>query len=293
MRIRIGVWQKDDSRGTVLVLPGRTEYIEKYAWVADELGKRGFSTLAIDWRGQGLADRLISDARVGHIEKFSDYQKDLSAALEVARQLGLPQPMHMIGHSMGGGIGLRAVIEGLPVNSCAFTGPMWGIRMSAVVRPFGWALSHAAPVLGMGSKLPPSTTYEHYLLLEPFEGNVLTTDPDMYELMRMQIERRPELALGGPSLVWLREALKETRYLAGLASPDLPCITFLGGNERIVDTQRVRDRMSAWPRGELDVIAGAEHEILMETPPTRAHVFERLDTLFSDASAASATNLHA
>ncbi|MFM2355698.1 MAG: lysophospholipase, partial [Pseudomonadota bacterium] len=55
LRIRVGIW-REGSRGTVLMFPGRTEYIEKYAHVATAMGKAGYATLIIDWRGQGLAD---------------------------------------------------------------------------------------------------------------------------------------------------------------------------------------------------------------------------------------------
>ena len=283
VRIRVGYWPKDDAKGTVLILPGRSEYIEKYASGAEELAARGYAALAIDWRGQGLADRLLDDARVGHVDRFTDYQKDLAAALRAARHLDLPRPWFMLGHSMGGGIGLRAVMEGMPVQACAFTGPMWGIYMSPVIKPFGWMLSHAMPVVGLGTRLPPSTRYENYVLAEPFEGNILTRDPEMYAVMRSQMERYPALALGGPSLIWFREALVECKHLASRPSPDLPCICFVGAEEKIIDVQSCRDRMAIWPRGELDIIPNAEHEVLIETPEVRKHIYDRLDALFSRA----------
>lgn len=281
VRIRVGHWPVEDVKGTVLLFPGRTEYMEKYAITAGELADRGYATLAIDWRGQGLADRLLDDRRVGHVLHFTDYQKDVAAALRAARQLDLPRPWHLLGHSMGGGIGLRAAMEGLPVQSCAFTGPMWGIYMSGVLRPIGWALAMALPVAGLGHRLPPSTRYENYVLAEPFEGNVLTKDAAMYDMMRRQLEAHPELALGGPSLIWFREALVETRHLASRASPDLPCICFVGEDEKIIDVERCRQRMAAWPRGELDIVEGAEHEVLMETPAVRGRVLDRMVALFS------------
>jgi len=124
-RIRVGHWPVSGAKGTVLLFPGRTEYIEKYGPAASDLAARGLGTIAIDWRGQGLADRLLDDPRVGHVDAFSDYQKDVAAMLRAARALSLPRPFYLLAHSMGGCIGLRAVIEGLPVQAAAFTGPMW------------------------------------------------------------------------------------------------------------------------------------------------------------------------
>lgn len=282
VRLRVGLWPVKGARGTVLLFPGRTEYIEKYGATAGELAARGLSTLAIDWRGQGLADRLLTDPNIGHVAKFTDYQRDIAALLRAARELDLPRPYYLLAHSMGGCIGLRAVMEGLPVQACAFTGPMWGIHMSPLMRPIGWAMAMAGTAMGFGGMLTPNTSAESYVLTQGFDGNTLTTDPGMYKMMQDQLAAQPDLALGGPSLHWLREALLETRHLASRASPDLPCVTFLGTQEAIVDSAAVRARMQIWPRGALEVVDTAQHELLMETPDIRNHVFDRLGALFSN-----------
>jgi len=282
IRVRVGLWPAtSEARGTVLLFPGRTEYIEKYGATAAELAKRGFATLAIDWRGQGLSDRLLDDRRVGHVVRFSDYQKDIAAMLRAARMLDLPRPFNLLGHSMGGAIGLRAVMEGLAVQACAFTGPMWGIYMRPILRPIGWATAFVGPMLGFGTRLTPNSSHEYYVLNQEFDGNTLTHDRDMYRMMQDQLKAHSELGLGGPSLIWLREALGECRTLAGRASPDVPCITFLGSDEAIVDRVAVRARMQTWPRGTLDQVVGAHHEVLMETPEIRARVFDRVEALFN------------
>lgn len=284
VRIRVAFWcPEGEARGTVLMFPGRTDYIEKYGDTARELVSRGFATLVVDWRGQGLADRLLDDVRLGHVNVFTDYQKDIAAALRVASEADLPRPFHMIGHSMGGAIGMRAVMEGLPVQSCAFSGPMWGIYMSAALKPLGWVLSHVAPIVGMGNKLPPSTNYESLVLNQPFDGNPLTTDTEMYDMMREHMLAHPELGIGGPTLVWLRESLTECRNLLRRASPNIPCLTFLGSEEQIIDCEAVRQRMDRWPLGILDVVDGARHEVLMESPEIRRHAFDRLEELFTSS----------
>lgn len=283
VRIRIGHWRPvGPAQGTVLMFPGRTEFIEKYGHVARQLAARGYATLAIDWRGQGLSDRPLKDGRIGHVAQFIDYQKDIAAVMRAARELDLPRPFHLLAHSMGGAIGLRAVMEGLPVQTCAFTAPMWGIQLSPAMRPFAQALAFGGTRLGFGEHVAPNFPPESYVLTQSFEGNTLTTDADMYKQMQDQLAAHPELGLGGPSLNWLRESLSETSHLVERSSPDIPCVTFLGSVEKIVDTQRIHDRMEVWPRGTLEIIDGAEHEVLMEAPATRAAVFDRLEILFSN-----------
>lgn len=279
-RIRVGSWPLDKAKGTVLLFPGRTEYIEKYGITARELAGRGLATMAVDWRGQGLADRLLDDPLIGHVETFPDYQKDVAAMMRAARELGLPRPYFLLAHSMGGCIGLRAVMEGIGVQAAAFTGPMWGIYIKPQLRFIAGMMARTMPRLGRGTDLPPGTGRDPYVLTAPFKDNMLTGDAQMFDMMRDQINAHPELALGGPSYVWLREALAETAHLANRAAPSLPAVTWLGSNERIVNTRHVHTRMETWKGGRLEMIEGGEHEVLMGTDAQRRLVMDGIEKLF-------------
>ena len=283
VRIRIGVWGAQSSAGTVLLFCGRTEYVEKYAIIADELLQRGYATVVIDWRGQGLADRLLDNPNIGHVNDFADYQLDVAAVLDATRALSLPEPLYLLGHSMGGSIGLRALYEGLPVTAAAFSGPMWGIAMAPYLRPVAWGLGRAMPAAGLGNVIAPGTSQTHYVLASPFEDNTLTRDPAMWAMMRDQLKAHPELALGGPSVTWLRKALDDTNALAARPSPDIPCITFMGDNERIVHVPRVHERMNNWPGSTLHIIKNAEHEVMMEDAASRAWLFDTMAEAFAKA----------
>ena len=293
LRLRVAHYPADGpAHGTILLFPGRTEYVEKYGRTAAEFSARGYHTLTIDWRGQGLADRMLEDVRTGHVQVFEDYQKDVTAFLQVADVLNLPQPMHLIGHSMGGCIGLRAAMDGLDVQSCVFTGPMWGIRIAHAVRPAAWALSWSSARVGLGHIFAPGTSPECYIATGDFDDNTLTTSRDGWEYMRRQVLACPELQLGGPSLNWLHEALAECRSLARRPAPNLPCLTFMGANERIVDVPRIYSRMANWPGGQLEIITPGEHEVFMEAKTTRERVLDQCIAHFEGA-AASGTALTA
>ncbi|MEQ9259215.1 MAG: alpha/beta hydrolase [Roseovarius sp.] len=280
-RIRVGLWQPEAARGTVFLFPGRTEYIEKYGRAARAFAGCGYATFTIDWRGQGLADRLADDAMSGHVGRFTDYQMDVRAMLAAAEQMGLPRPWYLLAHSMGGCIGLRAVMEGMPVAACTFSGPMWGIQMSEALRPVAWSLSWSGKRLGLGTRYAPGTATGSYVLTEPFETNRLTRDREMYQYMVDHLVAQPELGLGGPSLRWLHEALVETRALARRPSPALPCLTLMGSEEDIVDVSRIRDRMAKWPGGRTEIVPGGRHEVLMEDAETRAHLFGLICDFFA------------
>ncbi len=281
VRIRLGLWgpapdRAQDPAGTILLFPGRTEYIEKYGRTVRRFAAAGLTTLVVDWRGQGLADRLIGDKMSGHVLHFDDYQHDVTAMVDAARQLDLPRPWFLLGHSMGGGIGLKSVMDGLPVAAASFSAPMWGIRISAALRPVAWSLGWSSRNAGFGHVYAPGTSPKSYVLAEPFESNRLTSDPESYRHMISQITAHPELTIGGPSLRWLYESLQGTRQMWRRPSPDLPCLCLLGSEEDIVDTSRVHDRMARWPGGELEVAAGARHEVLQEAPAIRDPLIARL-----------------
>jgi lysophospholipase len=279
MRIRAAWWKAGD-KGTVFLLPGRTECIEKYGRAAGDLVQRGFSVITIDWRGQGLADRALADRLSGHVGDFAEYQEDLDALLAEARRAELPGPFFLMAHSMGGCIGLRALMRGLPFRAAVFSAPMWGIAMAAWLRPVAQMMTALAVPLGFSGRYSPTTGPEAYLLQVPFEGNVLTTDREMWAYMRDQVQAVPDFALGGPSLAWLRAALAECAALATLDAPRVPAICALGTAEKVIDVPPVHLRMAGWANGQLDLYPGAEHEIMMEGPSVRGRFFDRAAALY-------------
>ncbi|MBL6429325.1 MAG: alpha/beta hydrolase [Maritimibacter sp.] len=278
VKIRLAHWPKSGrrkARGTVLLFPGRTEYAEKYGPAAAEFAAQGYDMIAVDWRGQGIADRVAEDKLLGHVADFDDYQVDVDTVMAAVAELDLPKPYYLIGHSMGGCIGLRALHRNLPVNAAVFSAPMWGIGLATWLRPVAWSLSWLTHSFGDGTKLSPATKREGYVQIAPFEDNQLTKDPEMWAFMQRQLVAHPELALGGPSVTWLYLALRETASLARTPPPAIPTLTFLGADERIVATEPVHKVMEHWKNGELVVVPKAEHEIMMEVPDTRAMFYQR------------------
>ena len=280
LKIRVAHWTGVDVKGTILLFPGRTEYIEKYGPAAAGFLSRGYATIAIDWRGQGISQRTTDNPILGDVADFKDYQNDVAAALAHARHLNLPEPYYLVAHSMGGCIGLRALMEGLPVKAAVFSAPMWGILMAPAMRLLAWAISSASRVMGFEQKMAPGQETSAYVTRIGFEENTLTSDLEMFTLMQTQVTSQPDFVLGGPSLRWLNESLREMRGLAGKPSPDMPCVTFLGSDEEIVDPDAIRTRMAHWTDGALHLLHGGRHEVLMETPQMRGLVFDEIAALF-------------
>src|SRR5438445_13459189 len=76
--LRFARWAPPPGRkGTICLLPGRAEFIEKYFETVRDLRARGFAVAMLDWRGQGLSERALSNSRKRYVRSFSDYGNDL------------------------------------------------------------------------------------------------------------------------------------------------------------------------------------------------------------------------
>ncbi|WP_204328396.1 alpha/beta hydrolase, partial [Stenotrophomonas maltophilia] len=62
------------AKGTVCLLQGRAEFIEKYYETIGDLRRRGFAVVAFDWRGQGESARDVADPHKGHVGRFGHYR---------------------------------------------------------------------------------------------------------------------------------------------------------------------------------------------------------------------------
>ena len=284
VRLRVVYWPVEQAKGTIFLFSGRTEYAEKYGHIAQDVTQAGYALITMDWRGQGLSDRIAKDTRLGHVESFDDYQRDVAELLGAGQDLGCPEPFHMIAHSMGGCIGLRALIEGFPDEKVIFSAPMWGINLPAIARPLPYILPKIMGVFGLGERIAPGTSIENYVLDAPFAENMLTTDQAYYAYLGTHAQAVPEFALGGPTVDWVGYAAYETKRLGRLARPQNPVLTFLGSDEQIVSVPAIHNMHRNWPSAELRIVDGARHEIMMEQDMARSRFLtEGLAFLQADA----------
>lgn len=277
--MRAAIWPKG-TKGTVFFFPGRTEYVEKYSDAARYMGDHGYASISIDWRGQGLTERPKHNQRIGHVNSFNDFQNDVDALIAHARAERLPRPWFLVAHSMGGLIGLRTLMDKDEFARAAFSAPMWGLPIAPHMRMIAWTVSGISATLGLGERHTPGTGKVSDPAAAPFEGNLLTTDPKMFDWMKAQVTAHPDLALGGPSLGWLWAALREMHTLARRAAPAVPCFTFLGSDEAIVNSDTIHVRLASWDGAQLETVEGGRHETLMEDEATRTRLYARIAAHF-------------
>ncbi|MCW1934043.1 alpha/beta fold hydrolase [Pararhodobacter zhoushanensis] len=277
VQIRLAHWP---GARHVLILPGRTEYIEKYGELVRDLGAAGWGALVVDWRGQGLADRALSDPLCGHVSDFAEFQRDLDAVLAVAKTLA-PGPLPWIAHSMGGCIALRGLMRGKTPAAVAFSAPMLGLPLPPVQAALLRLVTPLARLVGADGGYAPTTGPTYGLTSMGFGENNLTTDRAQFDRMKAQVLGDARLSLGGPSLRWMGAALKEIAALAPLPAPAVPALFGLGSDDTIVAHPAIRARVTGWPDAALIDYPGARHELLMERPEVRDDFLARILTLFA------------
>ncbi|HIP23735.1 MAG TPA: alpha/beta hydrolase [Rhodobacteraceae bacterium] len=276
-RIRFALWG-GGTKGLAVVLPGRTECLEKYGRMASMLLARGLAVAIIDWRGQGLSDRLNNSTAVGHVDDFTDYQDDLQTVLSHPEVQAITGPRIMFAHSMGGCIGLRALLTDNAFKAAVFSAPMWGLNLPGPNKFLAPLLANVGVALGFGKKTLAGQPKGFYLTREPFEGNNLTHDQNFWDYMREQITKYPALALGTPSFKWLKGALGEFKYFDTAAMPTIPCLMFVGSDESVVSPAAIRKHSPQFANGTLVEIDGARHEVWMETPERQAQSWAAIDS---------------
>ncbi|MEM5518669.1 alpha/beta fold hydrolase [Henriciella sp. AS95] len=277
LRACVAPSQAAKPRGTAIICPGRTEFIEKYFETARDLQSRGFAVVILDWPGQGLSDRLLDDPAKGHIDRFETFMGALRNGLDALRD-ELPRPYVSLAHSMGGAIALAAIAQKLvKVEAAAFSAPMWGLPINFVARYFIWAM-RALGKSGDYARQPGPD--------ETFESNIVTHDRARWQLQRNLIDVAPELKLGQVTWGWLGaslDILDRTTKPALLRGIDIPVYVASAGEEKLVDNKAHTRVAQNLPHCTHEVIDGACHEILMETDDKRAQFWAGFDALLSTA----------
>ena len=246
------------------MFPGRADYIEKYGALANFCHSNNFNVIAIDWRGQGLSDRLLDDKNIGHIENFKNYQNDVEVLVKEAEEANLVKPWIIFAHSMGGLIGLRTLQDLLVFEKVVFTSPMWGIQMPPILKSGASIIMSLMSLIGKMETYAPTASPETRILNEEYEFNKLTSDIQNFKLLRQQIIQYPDLQIGGPSTAWVSAALDEIEFQIGNEPPVTPALCFLGDKEEIIDNLAVREFCKKWDSCDLISIPEAKHDLLME-----------------------------
>lgn len=281
--LRTALFRKSDAKGTVVLLNGRSEFIEKYFEVIEELRARGFSVATMDWRGQGLSSRLLPVSEKGHINSFETYKSDLRRFFEDVVKPNLPGPYILMTHSMGGMPALLLLADGYDgFERAVLCAPMTSFRAPALTKIIGRIASAVAVRLG-GSRGSVAGVKEHSL---EFEGNVLTSDPVRHARFRELQEAAPNACIFAPTYGWLHAAIKAVDAIhkpGALSAINVPVLIISAETDLLVDSEDQRQLAEAYDKITRVLIKGALHEIMMEKDEYRSAFWESVDGFIADA----------
>ena len=282
VRLRYGLWPSGNRAacGTILFLPGRAEFLEKYEDTFQALSSRGFDVFGLDWRGQGQSDRLLVDFSKGYVVDFREYTTDLAQFLEKIVLSRMTAPLIILAHSMGGHIALRFLTENaaVPVSKVVVTAPMLAIFTDPLPPILARLISRTAVKIGFGDHLSPGLRHNPYQC--PWESNRLTSDVDSFRHVMALVAADPYLNVGAVTYGWLEAAFRSMTHFKRTINrrvPDLPVLVVSAGQDRIVKNKAIKHLVRRLPDCTSVVIDGAKHEILQERKELRAQFWRAFD----------------
>jgi lysophospholipase len=279
--LRFARWQPPAGRrGTVCIFQGRAEWIEKYFETVRDLRARGFAVATLDWRGQGLSERMLSDHRKGYVRDFSEYDTDLETFMREVVLPDCPPPIFALGHSTGATVLIRAAHRGHRwFDRTVLIAPLIALGGVDYSMGTGAVIVRALRMAGFGSMYVPKSETS-VVDARPFLGNILTSDPVRYARNAAILEAEPMLALGGPTVAWTDAAFRAMRSLRERSYPARirqPILIVQGGLDGVVSNAAIEDFASLLRAGSHLVIVGALHELLMEQDRFRTQFWAAFD----------------
>ena len=277
--------------GSVLLLTGRCEFMEKYAEQARDWAARGWRVHGCDWRGQGGSSRFLAQRHKGHVPDFDCFLDDLSA-VQAALIVTAPRPLVVFAHSMGGHVALRFAAEtATPWDGLILSAPMLGIR--TIPERIAVTLARAMVGLGRaGAYAPGQLDYREEL--QRFDGNVLTSDPVRFRAALDAIRANPDLALGGITWGWLDAAYRSIEKLLKrdpLANIAMPVLMLSAGQDQVVITERQAALVARLPNARQKLYPASQHELMMEHDSIRAQVWADIDAFLAELAAPGAARV--
>lgn len=281
----------DRCRGSILFLPGRGDFYEKYLETLAHWHAQGWQVTAADWRGQAGSGRLGRDAVTGHVDDFATWVEDLGTLWRQWTATA-PGPHVLAGHSMGGHLVLRAVAEQVvDPAGLILSAPMLGFTAG----PLPDVVMHqAAKVMkALGDPRRPAWQWSEKPGQPPEDRiHLLTHDADRYHDELFWREARPELVMGPGSWGWIERAYASMRLLARpglLERMALPVLVLATDNDQLVGYPAIARAVARLPDCEL-VRFGIEahHEILREADQVRNRALAACDAFLARIAAGGA-----
>lgn len=238
--IRYGHVKADgECKGTVVLLTGFRESIEKYFETANELKAQGYDIWMMDWRGQGGSERYLPGTpQKMHHEGYQEQLDTLHQFTQNVVDKSPAGPMVMMAHSMGAHIGLRYLHDHADVfDSAVLTAPMVDIATGSLPKPLARQMAKFAKAGNYLDKYVPGGS-DWMDEKNTFTGNAKTSDPDRFQAYSDFLKANEDLKTGDPTYGWVYETFQSIDILSQedyLREIKTPILMEISGKEAIVD----------------------------------------------------------
>lgn len=261
--------------GVVIVLPGLSEFSEKYFELAHDLLKHNLSMWVLDWEGQGKSDRPLKNRQKRYSFGFDQDVADLHFFIEeyVKHAAVHPDvgriPLIMLAHSMGGNIGLRYLFRHPDSFACAaFTSPMIGIHAFRAIPKWLTRTVTLLSSLLLGKFYVKFTKgdWTPTMRLNP-QNDILSSDPIRKQIQNKWSEADPALQVGEVTYKWVAEAVRSSHFVQKphiAKNIHTPCFFGLAGQDKLVNNHAAKKFIARLPNAKMIELQDAKHEILME-----------------------------
>jgi lysophospholipase len=268
------------ARATLVLLNGRSEFIEKHDELAHGWLDRGYRVFALDWRSQGLSSRFLPNRQKGHVPDFRLMVEDLGRFMDQVVLPGQTGPLVLFAHSMGGHIAAHYLEMRAGLFAAAIlSAPMGDFHTRNIPR---WVVQNSAAIMSTVGFAGEYAAGEHDY--DPadhrFETNPVTHDPARWAVHHRWYRANPDLILGGVTWGWLAAAFASIERLNAVlvsAAGDLPVLVLAPGKEGLVPPEAQEALARRYRNGRLARYADARHEVMMEIDPIRNGAWADID----------------
>ncbi|MGB1077207.1 MAG: alpha/beta fold hydrolase, partial [Bdellovibrionales bacterium] len=283
-QIRYGYVFPKGAKALICINVGLSEFCEKYFEVINDLISKEYAVSIHDWMGQGMSDRYLANPHKRHIGTYQDDVDDYFNLMDnhiiprAREHYGKDLPRFMLGHSMGGHIGLHSLLRRPDiVKGAFFSAPLTRVRAIArfpniVAIPLLKTLNtyyHRQYIPG-GKNWAPRT---------PYGKTIYTHDPVRDEVFDLWCQDNPALKIGAPTIGWVHETSLSCKALksADTSKLKLPLHAVLGGKDLLVDNRSTINFLEKIPSASFTKEKNAYHELMMETDDIRNRFFDAFD----------------
>jgi lysophospholipase len=268
------------ARGSLLFAGGRGDFIEKYLEIQNHWFARGWNVTAFDWRGQGGSRAGVEGAAADSFDAMVGDLTDLAADWRGA----FAGPHVAVGHSMGGHLLLRTLVEhALAVDAAVLVAPMIAINSAPIPPLAAMATANVMNAIGLGTH-PAWHQATTPAPAGSLRQSILTGCPERYEDELWWWQREPGYNLGAPTWAWLKAAYDSGAHFADalLATVEPPILLVGTDSDRLVSPGAIRRAARGLLHAELLMFPKSGHEILRERDEIRLAALARIDAFFDE-----------